>query len=141
MKKLNSTIALIMANMILILLLSSVYAMAQTKKDTVPKKSPVVHPAYTFDGNRPEKITITFTLPAQFVDNYIYVENIGGIQGLDYSQDLKAIQATQLKNVHKLVLDSLNSNLFKQHNQYLINDKARFTADTLQLYHPKSHRP
>jgi len=113
----------------------SILGMAQTKPATPAPAPP--HPAYQFDGSKPFTVSITFTVPAQLVNYYIYVEQLGGAQQLAYNDKLSALMATNLAKAHQALTDSLNQHIGVLYSKYIQADVAKFTADTIALYHKK----
>lgn len=109
----------------------SILAVSSYAQDK-PAATPPAKPQYQMDAGKPFTVTMTFTVPALLIDNYIFVEQNGGVANLPYSQQLSALEATNRAKLYAQVLDSVKSRVFKLYSAFTAADKAKFTADTLR---------
>lgn len=93
-------------------------------------------PVYRLNDNKPISVIVTFTVPAGFINSYLYVESQGGPQAIQSSAQLTGQQITGLIQIHKAVMDTLNNHLQQRFNDFVKADQLKFTADTTAKYYP-----
>lgn len=110
-----------------------------TKSPDPVKPAPLAKETYQVDMTKPYTVTVTFTLPVLSVDNYILIEQHGGVDALKYANQISALEATNRTTMHKAFTDSLTAQIARRYAVYLKSDQERFTADTLAKYHPSTN--
>ncbi|MGZ3753572.1 MAG: hypothetical protein ACXVAY_01355 [Mucilaginibacter sp.] len=107
-------------------------AQTKAKKDTGKAVVKVPVQPKTYPGIAADKmVTLSITLPAGIIGDYATVESVGE-DGVNYSDNISAKQATFFKKNHKTVRDSVAAKWYAHVKQ----DAAKWAADTVSKVKP-----
>lgn len=114
------------------LLLSAATAFCQAPAPVAPSPATTVPAKPTFkpDMAQPSQLDIKFKLPGYVVYDYL-LYNSTTEDAINHANDISSARATEIRENHKRVADSLNSNIIASYNNFISSQQKKFTADTL----------
>lgn len=112
--------------LIVVLSILSVPVLAQ-KKDTVKTVAP--NPGWIFQGVK--TFSTTITIPAGLINDVFFINQNGGPIALQNSETLNGKQITYYSHQYQAFMDSVISSFGRSFNKFIIDDKKKFTADSL----------
>jgi hypothetical protein len=112
---------------IAVLLLFAATAFCQTTPPVVPPTPP--NPTFKLDLTQPVQLDIKFKLPGNVVNDYLLYQNVGEA-AINHAGDISSARATEIKDNHKLVLDSLQAGVNRSWFNLISAQQKKFTADT-----------
>lgn len=113
----------------------AIVVLAQTSKAQDSKQNQPNQPTFQLNPNKP--LTLSVSLPIGYVETYLLVEQNGGLQAIENSDKLTGQQINQIKQVYRLVKDSINNQLVRNYNSIFISERTKFSADTAKKQHQK----
>lgn len=115
------------------LCLSATFVFAQNKPAAPAPPAPKEQ--FKPDLSKQVPLTFTFKVQATQLNDYLLFENAGEYN-VNHAGDISALRATEIKDNHKMIMDSVKANLNMIWANHINGELKKFNADTLAKHHP-----